>query len=136
MGNDCIYLCNSAQNNKSACAYYKQILPKAGIDAEFNWGGNAGHQPDDLVYVSDGDNQVWEGGPQSFTFPSSGVTLNIDIPTSAQQSQGGIVDGATASNGFENFQVVKVTDLGELVTDNDGVQLMQVYILLPVGFSV
>jgi hypothetical protein len=65
MVQDCVYLCNSAQNNKSAVVYYKKAIPVAGADAELPFGGNVGDQPDDLVYVSDGSNQVWEGGPQS-----------------------------------------------------------------------
>jgi hypothetical protein len=52
---------------------------------------------------------------------------------SAQQQQGGfpggaIIGGATASNSFENFQVVKLNGR-ELVVDGDGVQLNMVYLL-------
>lgn len=68
-----------------------------------------------------------------FTFPNSGVTLTFNIPISAQQQQGGfpggpIINGATANNGSENFQVVKL-DGRELVVDGDGVQLNMVYLL-------
>jgi hypothetical protein len=63
---DCLYLCNSAANNKSAIAYYKQAIPSPGIDSEFPYGGEIGRQPDDLVYVGDdGSDHVWEGGQQS-----------------------------------------------------------------------
>src|ERR1700712_2174856 len=63
-----------------------------------------------------------------FTFPNSGVTLNINIPPNPRQI-GGIVDGATAENGFETFQVVAL-DESQLVVDGDGVALNQIYILI------
>ncbi len=55
MGNpNYIYLCNSAQNNKSAITYYKKVLLSAGDDAKLPFGGNVRAQPDDLIYISNG----------------------------------------------------------------------------------